>query len=80
MDIKIEIPGIPELNGIIDRSEKALREVIILVHGLGEHAGRYDEWCNRFIDRGYNMVRIDLPGHGGVGRKRGHIKSFRTNP
>lgn len=50
--------------------------VILLVHGLGEHAGRYTEWAKRFTDAGVEMRAFDLPGHGLSGGKRGVVPSF----
>jgi len=49
---------------------------IILVHGLAEHMGRYDEFINRLNDAGISVFTIDLRGHGQSGGKRGDIKSF----
>lgn len=40
------------------------RAVILLVHGLGEHAGRYSVWASRFTEKGVTMLAFDLPGHG----------------
>lgn len=40
------------------------RAAILLVHGLGEHAGRYADWAGRFSERGVVLQAFDLPGHG----------------
>jgi alpha-beta hydrolase superfamily lysophospholipase len=49
--------------------------VIILVHGLGEHADRYGtHFAKYFNDKKYAIVTFDLPGHGKSGAKRGQIK------
>jgi alpha-beta hydrolase superfamily lysophospholipase len=50
--------------------------VICLVHGLGEHSGRYEHVGNYFAQRGYAVLAIDLPGHGKTGGKRGHINKY----
>jgi len=50
--------------------------VILLIHGLGEHSGRYDEWAKRFTDSGVALMSFDLPGHGLSGGKRGTMPSF----
>jgi len=42
----------------------APRAVILLVHGLGEHAGRYAGWAARFNGIGVTLRAFDLPGHG----------------
>jgi len=50
---------------------------IILIHGLGEHSGRYHEWAKKFHNSGFGFIAVDLPGHGKSDGKRGHIKSYR---
>ena len=52
------------------------RGVILLVHGLGEHIGRYHHVIDKFINAGYVVVGFDHPGHGKSGGKRGYIRSF----
>ncbi len=51
------------------------RAMIILVHGLGEHAGRYAGWASRFNARGITLHSFDLPGHGHTPGRRGVIPS-----
>lgn len=51
--------------------EGAPRALILLVHGLGEHAGRYRAWADRFNERGISFRSFDLPGHGQSAGKRG---------
>jgi len=50
--------------------------VIILVHGLGEHIGRYEHVAKMFTDHQYAFVGADLIGHGKSGGQRGHADSF----
>ncbi|SFE14304.1 alpha/beta hydrolase [Thermophagus xiamenensis] len=47
--------------------------VICLVHGIGEHSGRYDNWARRFNEQGVMVYALDLRGHGLSEGKRGHI-------
>lgn len=49
--------------------------VILLVHGLGEHSGRYAGWAARFNERGVAVRAFDLPGHGHSDGRRGVIPS-----
>ena len=49
---------------------------ILIVHGFGEHSGRYDELTNILNGKGYNVFRFDLRGHGRSDGKRGHIFEF----
>ena len=37
---------------------------ILIVHGLGEHQGRYDAVARDLNAWGYGVWRFDLPGHG----------------
>jgi alpha-beta hydrolase superfamily lysophospholipase len=40
------------------------RGVVVLVHGLGEHIGRYDHVARRLNARGFVVVGYDQRGHG----------------
>jgi alpha-beta hydrolase superfamily lysophospholipase len=53
--------------------EKALRGVVLLVHGLGEHAGRYDQLASRLNDWGFAVRGYDQYGHGESGGPRGGL-------
>jgi alpha-beta hydrolase superfamily lysophospholipase len=76
MDISIKLSGGQLLNGIISSPGDHAKAVIILVHGIGEHVGRYDHWIKKFNDRGFSFVGLDLPGHGKSDGKRGHIRDY----
>lgn len=51
--------------------------VILLVHGLAEHSGRYDEFANFLADAGIATYAPDLPGHGKSDGERGYVRRFR---
>jgi alpha-beta hydrolase superfamily lysophospholipase len=57
-------------------SEQKPKAIINLVHGLGEHSGRYDEWAGFFVDEGYAVLALDYRGHGKSGGKRGHADEY----
>lgn len=38
--------------------------VVVLVHGAGEHSGRYEHVAERFVDDGYAVYALDHRGHG----------------
>jgi len=40
------------------------KAVLLVVHGLAEHSGRYMNLVNRFVPRGYALYGIDHLGHG----------------
>jgi acylglycerol lipase len=50
--------------------------VIALIHGVGEHTGRYEHVAKAMTDAGYAMVGFDLRGHGKSGGVRGHFPSL----
>jgi len=50
--------------------------VIALVHGFGEHAGRYQHVAEFFNANGYAVTACDLPGHGRSPGKRGHVAGY----
>ncbi len=52
-----------------------LRGVVLLVHGLGEHAGRYDELARRLNSWGFAVRGYDHYGHGDSGGVRGGLPS-----
>lgn len=47
--------------------------VICLVHGLGEHSGRYDHVAKFFNDNKMSVYAFDHRGHGKSKGKRGHM-------
>ena len=52
-----------------------LRGVVIVVHGLGEHAGRYDHVARRLNHWGFAVRGYDQYGHGESGGPRGGLTS-----
>jgi alpha-beta hydrolase superfamily lysophospholipase len=50
------------------------RAVICLVHGLGEHSGRYEHVARFFNENGISFAAFDLRGHGKSEGKRGHAE------
>ncbi len=45
---------------------------LVLVHGFGEHSGRYDEMACWFAARGFDVHAYDQRGHGASAGPRGH--------
>lgn len=56
--------------------ESSANAIILFVHGIGEHTGRYVDWANRFIDARYSFYAFDHRGHGKSEGKRGHAPSL----
>jgi len=56
--------------------EGDIKAAILIVHGLGEHSGRYSNVVNYLVPRGYALYGFDLPGHGKSGGKREIVQQF----
>lgn len=54
----------------------AARAMLVLVHGIGEHSGRYGPFIRYFVERGYGVAVYDQRGHGQSEGLRGHIEHF----
>jgi alpha-beta hydrolase superfamily lysophospholipase len=52
------------------------KAIVCLVHGLGEHTGRYEHVGQALNTAGYALFGFDLRGHGKTGGARGHIPSL----
>ena len=53
------------------------RAVVVLVHGFGEHSGRYlNSVVPVLTDSGCAVLGFDLVGHGRSGGKKGHCKGY----
>jgi acylglycerol lipase len=50
--------------------------VLLVVHGLAEHSGRYLNVVNYFVPRGYAVYSFDLCGHGKSDGRRGYVEHF----
>lgn len=49
---------------------------IVVVHGLFEHSGRYDELGEFMVGDGLSTFAVDLRGHGASQGRRGHVSRF----
>jgi acylglycerol lipase len=56
--------------------EGDVRAVLLIVHGLAEHSGRYMNVVNRFVPRGYAVYGIDHIGHGRSEGRRLFVERF----
>jgi len=50
--------------------------VLLIVHGLAEHSGRYGNVVNYFVPRGYAVYGIDHLGHGHSDGPRAYVERF----
>lgn len=55
-------------------SVDAPRGQVVIVHGLGEHSGRYGPVAARLLSGGWQVGAYDLRGHGRSGGPRGGVR------
>ena len=53
-----------------------VRVVLLLVHGVGEHTGRYMNIVNHFVPLGYAVYGLDHIGHGRSDGQRVYVERF----
>ena len=55
---------------------KAARALLLVVHGLAEHSGRYSNLADYFVPKGYAIFGLDHRGHGKSEGLRGYVDKF----
>ncbi len=76
MEYSIKLKNNQVLRGFLSKPSGAVRANIILIHGLGEHIHRYEEWVDMLNNEAIGFIGVDLPGHGQSDGSRGYIKSY----
>ena len=71
----IEVPGSAKL---FTRAwgDDPKAPAVAIIHGLGDHSGRWERVGGTLADRGFAAYALDLPGHGRSEGKRGHVRSW----
>ncbi len=49
---------------------------VIIIHGLAEHKGRYEDFIKQLSNNNISVFAVDLRGHGESSGKRGDAKDF----
>jgi acylglycerol lipase len=65
-----------QLNGAHFSPPGEIKAAIVLIHGMGEHFGRYKHVADFFISIGYAVIGLDYRGHGTSQGKKGHIPAY----
>lgn len=52
------------------------RAMVLVIHGFGEHSGRYDNVVQTLVPSGFGVWSIDHRGHGRSQGLLGHVDSF----
>jgi len=66
-----------QLNGASFSPPGETKAAIVLIHGMGEHFGRYQHVIEFVNSIGYAVISMDLRGHGNSQGKRGHIDTYK---
>lgn len=71
----VTVGGIHELQRTWTPEGEPIAEVV-LVHGQGEHSGRYEHVGSILATSGFSVRAFDLIGHGATGGSRGDIEDW----
>jgi alpha-beta hydrolase superfamily lysophospholipase len=56
--------------------EGDFQDVIGLVHGYGDHSGRYTRVIEAMVKDGHAVLAFDYRGHGRADGRRGHVSDW----
>lgn len=59
------------------KPEQACKAIIAIVHGGGEHSGRYANVVSYFTARNYALYGFDFRGHGQSAGSKGHVMDWK---
>jgi alpha-beta hydrolase superfamily lysophospholipase len=57
-------------------TDSRAKAIVVMIHGYGEHCGRYREFAEYLVRAGYAACGIDARGHGQSPGQRGHISRY----
>jgi alpha-beta hydrolase superfamily lysophospholipase len=64
------------LHWVFWEAETEERGCLLIVHGLGEHSGRYASFAGFLRQNAFSVLAFDLRGHGLSGGRRGDVDAF----
>ncbi|MEV6360628.1 alpha/beta fold hydrolase [Nocardia asteroides] len=67
-------PGGPLLTALHWAPSGPARASVVIMHGLGEHAARYDRTARLFTAAGFSVLALDYEGFGRSGGRRGDVR------
>jgi len=56
--------------------ENEPKAILLIIHGIAEHSGRYMNLVNQFVPLGYAVCGFDHPGHGKSKGTRVYVEQF----
>lgn len=60
----------------IPRSLTSIRGLVLIMHGLNEHSGRYSQFAKQLNANGFKVYGMDWVGHGGSDGLHGYVHSL----
>lgn len=73
----LEVPDGTVLRTRLWTTDAPVRATVLIIHGYGEHSGRYAYVASQLMLRGYEVAAVDLRGHGeSGGLPRGYVESL----
>lgn len=61
---------------LLELGDADAERTLVIVHGYGEHGGRYTERAALFVEAGYRVLIPDVRGHGQSEGQRGYVSAF----
>ncbi len=58
---------------------RAAKATVLVLHGGGDHGGRYPALTSALVRAGYQVALVDLRGHGQSDGRRWHVDAFQEN-
>jgi acylglycerol lipase len=56
--------------------DHSIKGLLVLIHGLNEHSGRYAEFAIQLNSQGYGVFGMDWIGHGGSDGLHGYVQAL----
>jgi alpha-beta hydrolase superfamily lysophospholipase len=75
-DIRFQGAGDLTLNAQIWKPDATARALVVILHGHGEHSGRYSHVAASLVSRGFAVAASDLRGHGHSEGPRGFVRDW----
>lgn len=61
---------------LLELGDESAARTLVIVHGYGEHGGRYNARAQTFVDAGFRVLIPDVRGHGQSEGQRGYVARF----
>lgn len=62
-----------------NKSHERVKGIILILHGMAEHAQRYNDFSRYLVSNNFIVYACDLRGHGKTGANSGNLGHFHNN-